>query len=101
MGLPLAARIAITIALLAPVSLLMGVPLAYGIRLLNRLNPSLVPWAWAVNACFTVVGSILTVILSMNLGFDLVLAFSMLLYALAFAALPADRATAPVASAAS
>jgi hypothetical protein len=98
MGLPLSARIAITIALLAPVSLLMGVPLAYGIRLLNRLNPTLVPWAWAVNACFTVVGSILTVILSMNLGFDLVLLFSMILYGVSFAALPADRATAPEAS---
>jgi hypothetical protein len=34
--------------------------------------------------------------LSMNVGFDLVLVFSMVLYALAFAALPADRATAPV-----
>ncbi len=86
-GLPLPARIAITVGVLAPISLLLGVPFAYGIRLLNRWNPSLIPWAWAVNGCCTVIGSILTVILSMNFGFNAVMLVAILTYQVAFAVL--------------
>jgi spermidine synthase len=87
-GQPLPVRILMTAGLLAPIAFLLGVPLAYGIRLLHRINPSLIPWAWAVNACFTVVGSILAAILSMNLGFNAVLIAAVIVYAAAFAALP-------------
>jgi hypothetical protein len=95
LGAPLATRMALSIAMLFPVCLPLGVPLAYGIRLLNRLNPTLVPWAWAVNACATVVGSILTAILSMIFGFSAIFVAAAVVYALAFWALPAERATAP------
>ncbi|RJP22218.1 MAG: hypothetical protein C4520_08445 [Candidatus Abyssobacteria bacterium SURF_5] len=83
----LAARIALTILLLAPVGLLLGVPFAYGIRLVNRCNPLLVPWAWAVNGCCTVIGAILTVILSMNFGFNITLGIALLVYFVGFATL--------------
>jgi hypothetical protein len=85
-GLPGAARILVATAVLAPIALLLGIPFAYGIRLLNRFNPALIPWAWAVNACATVVGSILTVILSMNFGFHFVLLMAMLCYVMTFLA---------------
>ncbi len=84
---PKAARILVTAAVLAPISLLLGVPFAYGIRLLNRYNPTIIPWAWAVNGCTTVIGSILTVILSMNLGFNFVLVGAIIVYFAAFAAI--------------
>lgn len=84
-GLPLAVRILATVVVLAPVGLLLGVPFAYGLRLLDRVNPTLVPWAWAVNACTTVVGSVLAVILSMNFGFNAVLLASVAIYVIAFA----------------
>ncbi len=84
---PLLGRIALTIALLAPIGLLLGIPFAYGIRLLNRFNPTLIPWAWAVNGCCTVIGSILSVVLSMNLGFAFVMVFALFVYFLSFAAL--------------
>jgi hypothetical protein len=86
-GLELPARIALTVAILAPIGVLLGVPFAYGIRLLDRLNPTLIPWAWAVNGCCTVIGSILTVVLSMNFGFNFVLAAALLLYLAAFLAI--------------
>lgn len=86
-GLGLAGRVAVAVALLAPVGLLLGVPFAYGIRLVNRLNPTIVPWAWAINGCLTVVGSILSVIISMNLGFRFVLLGAALLYFASFGAL--------------
>jgi hypothetical protein len=83
-GLPLPARVAITVGLLAPMCLLLGVPFAYGIRVLNQLNPTLLPWAWAVNGCASVVGSVMTVVVSMNFGFNAVLWSAALIYLLAF-----------------
>jgi hypothetical protein len=83
-GWPLAARILVAVGILAPISILLGVPFAYGIRLLNRFNPTIIPWAWAVNACATVVGSILTIILSMNFGFNAVLIGAILIYFVTF-----------------
>jgi hypothetical protein len=90
-ALPLAARIAIAVALLAPLSLLLGVPFAYGIRRLRAEDPGMVPWAWAVNGCASVVGSVATVAVSMTVGFAATLALAVLIYALAFAALLARR----------
>ncbi|UCD56133.1 MAG: hypothetical protein JSV16_09825, partial [Candidatus Hydrogenedentota bacterium] len=84
---PLPVRIALAVCVLAPISLLLGVPFAYGIRLLNRWNPSIIPWAWAVNGCCTVIGAILTAILSMNFGFNAVLISAIVIYLVAFAAL--------------
>lgn len=81
---PKFARILVTIGVLAPISMLLGVPFAYGIRLLNQFNPTIIPWAWAVNGCMTVIGSILTVILSMNIGFNFVLVTAILMYFISF-----------------
>jgi hypothetical protein len=78
------ARILICIAVLAPISLLLGVPFAYGIRMLNRVNPSIIPWAWAVNGCMTVIGSVLTVIVSMNFGFNAVMLAAVAVYWISF-----------------
>ena len=75
----------------APSALLLGVPFAYGIRVLDRINPSLIPWAWAVNGCLSVVGSILTVIISMNLGFKVVLVLAGLIYVVACSAIPSEQ----------
>ncbi len=93
---PLYGRMALTVGLLAPLGLVLGVPFAYGLRRLEVFNGSLVPWAWAINGCFTVVGSILTVVLSMNLGFSFVLLFAVVAYGVAFLAL---RGLAPPAGA--
>jgi hypothetical protein len=81
---PKLSRIFATICILAPIGLILGVPFAYGIRMLNHLNPTLIPWAWAVNGCMTVIGSILTVLLSMNFGFNLVLSVAIIIYCIAF-----------------
>ena len=89
-GLPLAARIAISIAILAPIALLLGIPFAYGIRILDARGSALIPWAWAINGCFSVVGSILTVVISMNFGFNAVMLISAGVYALGFWALRSE-----------
>ena len=77
----------IAVAMLAPIGLLLGVPFAYGVQVLNERNASLIPWAWAVNGCFSVMGSILTVAISMNFGFNVVLLTALVVYATGFWAL--------------
>jgi len=84
---PLPVRIAITVLVLAPISMMLGVPFPYGIRLLNVQNPSIIPWAWAVNGCCTVIGAIVAVILSMQFGFTIVLIAAGLIYVVAFSAI--------------
>ncbi len=85
--LPLAVRIVVAGMVIAPVAFLLGVPFAYGLRVLNRYNSTLVPWAWAVNGCFSVAGSILTAIVSMVEGFSFAMMAAVGAYLLAFAAL--------------
>ncbi len=84
--LSLPVRIAAALAVLAPAGLILGVPFAYGLRLAGHHNPSLVPWAWAINGCFSVLGSIATVIVSMTLGFYLTLALAVAVYLICFSA---------------
>lgn len=85
--LPIEARIAITVGVLAPLGFLLGVPFSYGLRVMHAARPELAPWAWAINGCLSVVGSVLTVIVSMNFGFRAVLWIAAAVYLLAFWAL--------------
>lgn len=71
-------------AMTAPLALLLGMPFAHGVGLLRKLSPSFVPWAWAVNGSASVVGSVVTVIVSMNFGFSTVLIAAIFIYAIAF-----------------
>jgi len=92
-ALPLPARIAVAGLLLAPISLLLGVPFAYGIRVLHERNAALIPWGWAINGCCSVIGSILSVVISMNFGFNFVLGTAASIYLLGFWALRGELST--------
>jgi hypothetical protein len=76
LGLPLPLRIAIVVAMLAPLGLVLGMPFPSGLRIVAIEAPTFVPWAWGVNGFFTVVGSIGASILGMAFGFTAVLAIS-------------------------
>ena len=58
-------------AYLAPVSFFMGMPFPTKVRTIDDVN--LVSWAWAVNGLASVAGSVLAVVLAMNLGFTAVI----------------------------
>ncbi len=91
-GLPLGVRMLLTGLLLAPMGFLLGVPFAYGLRVLGERSPSLTAWAWAINGCASVVGSVLTVVISMNFGFRAVLFTAALVYLAGFWTLLGSRA---------
>ena len=83
-GMPIVVRGIVATVAIAPVALLLGMPFAHGVRLLSQQNPHFVPWAWAVNGSATVVGSVATVLVSMNFGFNAVLLCAAAIYAVAF-----------------
>lgn len=83
LGFSFPMRIVLGIASLAAVSFVMGMPFPMGIRILDRTAPSLIAWAWGGNACLTVIGSVLSVIISMSWGFFIALAAAAGCYVLA------------------
>jgi hypothetical protein len=68
LGFALPLRVAIAVLLIAPLGILLGVPFSTGLRMVDKEAPPLVPWAWAVNGFFTVIGSVGAMILGMILG---------------------------------
>lgn len=97
-ALPLPLRALVTAALVAPAGFVLGMPFAYGIAVVERINASFVPWAWAVNGTLTVIGSIATVIVSMQFGFAAVLIGSAAIYFVAFAAIAGQARAAATAN---
>lgn len=79
-------RIALTIVVLAPLGYLMGVPFASGLRLVERYEPALVPWAWAINGSFSVISAVLAVIIALSWGFSVVLWLGAVAYGMALIA---------------
>ena len=82
-------RMGLAAALLAPLGLLMGMPMPTGIRLLAERAPVLVPWAWGVNGAASVLGSVGAVTLAMMVGFNATLLTGAVLYLLALVCLQA------------
>lgn len=91
---PLPSRLFLASLALAPLGFLLGFPFAFGLRVLSERNAKLLPWAWAINGCLSVVGSIVTVIVSMNFGFSAVLTLAAVVYVVAFASLLGRRSDA-------
>lgn len=81
---PLPARCLLTAAILAPLGLLLGMPLPLGMRLFHPSSDE-VPWSWGINSATSVLGTILAVIVAMNFGFNLTLLAGMAVYLLALA----------------
>jgi hypothetical protein len=70
LGAPLWARMLVVVLLLVPTGLALGMPFPTGMRAVEARCPQLVPWGWAVNAFFSVFGSIFCIVLSMAIGFS-------------------------------
>ena len=80
-------KIAAAVALVAPLATLMGMPFPRALARLRRLDPGLVPWAWGVNGCASVIGAVLATGLAIHLGQTFVIICAALLYAAAALAL--------------
>jgi len=91
LGWSLLSRVVISVLILAPLGILLGMPFPSGLRIVGQEAPALVPWAWGVNGFFTVIGTVGALMLGMAFGFKAVLVIAALFYLGALAALTAGR----------
>ncbi len=82
--LPELAKITISVLLIAPLAFFMGIPFPTALTQLGSDRPALIPWAWGVNGCASVVSAVLATLLAVHVGFSLVVLAALLLYLFAF-----------------
>jgi SAM-dependent methyltransferase len=87
-GLPDAARILISVALIAPLAFFMGMPFPLGLARVEATDARLIPWAWGINGCASVTGAVLATLLAIHVGFTAVVVAALVLYGVAAAARP-------------
>lgn len=87
--LPLAARIAVAILLVAPLGFAMGMPFPRGLQRTGQGSFPAPPFYWGLNGIFSVVGSLATMVVAVTLGFQAAMLAGCACYLLAAAASPA------------
>ncbi len=84
MALPETARIISAFVLAAPLAFFMGMPFPLGMATLQQTSPNLIPWAWGINGCASVLSAILAVLLAIEIGFIGVMLCAVVLYLIAW-----------------
>ncbi|MFT7824704.1 MAG: hypothetical protein ABXS92_08070 [Sulfurimonas sp.] len=79
-ALPYLVKTAVAILLIAPLAFAMGIPFPAGLVLLGKESPSLIPWAWGVNGCASVISAILATLFAIHFGFAAVTLLALLFY---------------------
>ncbi len=95
-GLPFAAKLAVSAALLAPLGFAMGMPFPSGLRALassqsGAAKDDAVEWAWAINAGASVLGSVLAMMIAIQFGLNVTLACGAAAYLAALLTSPTLR----------
>jgi hypothetical protein len=93
----LGVRVLVAVLVLAPLGVCLGMFMPLGLRLVSGLTDhaeQYTAWGWAVNGFFSVIGSVLTTILSMTFGFGAVQLSALAIYAVAVLAFLRLRRTA-------
>jgi hypothetical protein len=76
-------RTLLAAAMIAPLAFVMGLPFPLVLARLRTVAPALVPWAWGVNGCASVVAAVLAGLVSMSFGIWSVTALGVLAYLVA------------------
>ena len=82
----LAVKVAASLLVIAPLAICMGMPFPLGLTRVAQRLPHLLPWAWGINGCASVISAVLATLLALHLGFTAVVALAALLYVAAAAA---------------
>jgi len=91
LGAPTAVKWVVLLAVTAPLSVALGFPFPLGLYLFRGDRSHFLPWAWSLNGSFSVIATPLANVLAVTLGYKIVLASSIALYALVFVAYPVAR----------
>jgi hypothetical protein len=85
LALPFTGRVVLSGALLFPLGFFLGMPFPLGILAIERQPRGAVAWAWGMNGIFTVMGGLLSVLLSYKKGFNFTILVALACYAGALA----------------
>jgi len=69
-----------TVLWISPIAFFMGIPMPLAMSRLSGTAPQLVPWAWGINGCASVISAILATILAVHIGFNCVIYLAAGLY---------------------
>jgi spermidine synthase len=94
-GLPFGVRALVVFALVAPVGMLLGVFMPWGLDRLKETSPTLAPWAWGINGIFSVLAPVVSVAFAMSWGSGALMLAAIPAYLAAAFALDRDPAIGP------
>lgn len=76
-------RVLVSLLLIAPLAFFMGMPFPLGLAIVGEREPALIPWAWGINGCASVISAVLATLLAIHFGFTVVVGTALALYLLA------------------
>jgi hypothetical protein len=76
-------KLLIALGLIAPLAFFLGMPFPLGLAQVSSRLPEIVPWAWGINGCGSVISPVLATILAMSFGFTTVILLAVALYGVA------------------
>ncbi len=85
-SLPLLLKVLLSILFISPAAFFMGMPFPLGLRKLSAHNRSLIPWAWGINGCLSVISTALATIIAVEAGYLAVMLIAAFSYGLTMAA---------------
>ena len=66
----------------APLSFCMGIPFPAGLSQISKTNFEVIPWAWGINGCVSVISTALATVIAVEMGFNWVMIFAAAAYCL-------------------
>jgi hypothetical protein len=80
LGWPLGFRLGFAVLLLSLLAFFLGWPFPSGLLVMSEKFPGLIPWAWGINGCASVIGAVLGKCLAVSIGFNLLMFMACILY---------------------
>jgi len=73
-------RLFLAFSVIAPLAFFMGMPFPLGLSWIKRRFEQDIPWAWGINGCASVIGSIFSILLLMHFGYTVVMFLVIIMY---------------------
>ncbi len=83
LGASMFIRLTVSILLIFPLGMFLGMAFPLGIWLLEKDGASMIPWVWGINGDCSVLGSILAWGITLNFGYNVTIWSGMIVYILA------------------
>jgi hypothetical protein len=81
---PTILKIMVSIVLIAPLAILMGMPFPLALSGLAGNAEPFIPWAWGINGCASVISASVATLIAIQFGFTVVIGLAVVLYLVAW-----------------